>query len=170
MAAVAGVLEALVLLPVPGLVPQLPDDVPVAELTVGDARLIPITDAVRAQCEVAEGSSDKVAGFRELTHGLADWAEKLSRRWTVLYVHCEFWAGDGTHAAIAWSQGSVVFGPRFTRTPNEPPEPPYEAADRPAMAINAALRAVGVRAEPPADEFATIGLDRHRWTAEWAEP
>jgi len=36
------------------------------------------------------------------------------------------------------------------------------------MAINAALRALGVRAEPPDDEFATIGLDRHRWTAEWA--
>jgi hypothetical protein len=86
----------------------------------------------------------------------------------VLYVHCEFWAGDGIHAAIAWSDGSVVFGPQFTRTPNEPAESPYELADRPSMAINAALRALGIRANPPDDEFATIGLDRHRWTAQWA--
>ena len=168
MASVAGVLEALVLMPVHGYVPKLPDGVPVAELSVEGARLIPITDAVHARFEVAAGSSDKVAGFRELTNGIVHWAENLSCHWTVLYVHCEFWAGDGIHAAIAWCQGSVVFGPLFTRTLNEPAESPYELADRPGMAINLALRALGVRAEPPDDEFATIGLDRHRWTAEWA--
>ena len=64
--------------------------------------------------------------------------------------------------------GPFVFGPQFTRTANEPAESPYELADRPGMAINAALRALGVRAEPPDDELPTIGLDRHRWTAEWA--
>jgi hypothetical protein len=170
MATVAGVLEALVLLPVPGCVPKLPDGVPVAELSIEGARLIPITDVVRARFEVPDRSADKVAGFRELTYGIAHWAENLSRHWTVLYVHSEFWAGDGIHAAIAWSHGSVIFGPQFTRTPNEEPESPYELADRPGMAINAALRALGVRAEPPADEFATIGLDRYRWTAEWAQP
>lgn len=46
-------------------------------------------------------------------------------------------------------------------------EPPYQIADRPDMAINAALRAVGVHADGSADEFATVGLDRHRWTTEW---
>jgi len=70
MASVAGVLEALVLLPVDGCVPQLPKGLPVAELSIEGARLIPITDAVHAQFEVAEGSSDKVAGFRELTTAL----------------------------------------------------------------------------------------------------
>jgi hypothetical protein len=168
MASVAGVLEALVLMPVQGYAPQLPDGMPVAELSIEGVRLIPITDAVHARFEVAEGSSDKVAGFRELTNGIAHWAENMSRHWTVLYVHCEFWAGDGIHAAIAWSHGSVVFGPQFTRTPRESAESPYELAERPGMAINVALRALGVRAEPPGDEFATIGLDRHRWTAEWA--
>jgi hypothetical protein len=170
MTGVAGVLEALVLLPVPGRVSRMPDGVPVAELSNGGNWLIPITDAVRARFEAAEGSSGNVAGFRELTLGIASWAENLSRQWMVMYVHGEFWAGDGVQAAIAWSEGSVVFGPRFTRTPNEPPESPYEMADRPGMAVNAALRALGVRATPPADEFATIGLDRHRWTAEWANP
>ena len=155
------------MLPVPGCVLQLPDGVPVAELSIEGARLIQITDTVRARFELAEEGSDKFEGFRELTYGIAHWAENLSRHLIVLYVHSEFWAGDGIHAVIAWSEGSVMFGPRFTRTPNEPAESHYEAADRPAMAINNALRALGVRAEPPADEFATIGLDRHRWTAEW---
>jgi hypothetical protein len=168
MASVAGVLEALVFMPVHGDVPHLPDGVPVAELSTEGARLIPITDAVHARFEVGDGSSDKVVGFRELTNGIAHWAENLSHHWEVLYVHCEFWAGDGIHAAIAWSQGRVVFGPKFTRSPNEPAESPYELADGPGMAINAALRALGVRAAPPDDEFAAIGLDRHRSTAEWA--
>ncbi|MGB6458117.1 MAG: hypothetical protein WBH47_26895, partial [Streptosporangiaceae bacterium] len=53
------------------------------------------------------------------------------------------------------------------RTPGELAEAPYEIADRPDMAINAALRAVGIHAAWPADEFATVGLDRHRWTSEW---
>jgi hypothetical protein len=168
MASVAGVLEALVLMPVHGYAPRLPVDLPVAELPVEGARLIPITDAVHARFEATEGSGDKVAGFRELTNGIAHWAAALSRHRTVLYVHSEFWAGDGIHAAVAWSHGSVVFGPKFSRTPNEQGESPYELADGPGMAVNVALRALGVRAEPPGDEFATIGLDRHRWTAEWA--
>ena len=125
-----GVLEGLVLLPVPGRVAQLPDGVPVAELSIAGTCLIPITDAVRARFEVAEGSSGEVTGFRGLTLGIASWAENLSRQSTVLYVQVEFWAGDGIQAAMAWSEGSVVFGPRFTRTPNEVPESPYEMADR----------------------------------------
>jgi len=145
MAFVAGVLEALVLIPVQGYVSQLPHGVAVAELPVEGARLVPLTNEVRARFGVAAGARDKVAGFRELTHGIAHWAENLSDHWTVLYVHCEFWAGHGIHAAIAWSQGSVVFGPKFTRTPNEEAEPPYELADGPGMAIHAALRALGVR-------------------------
>jgi hypothetical protein len=60
-----------------------------------------------------------------------------------------------------------VFGPRFTRTPGEQAESHYEMADGPDMAVNAALRALGVRAEPPADEYSTIGLDQYRWTGEW---
>ena len=58
----------------------------------------------------------------------------------VLYAHCEFLGGDGIHAAIAWRQESIIFGPRFTRTRGELADPPYQAADPPDMAINAGLR------------------------------
>jgi hypothetical protein len=167
MAGVAGVLEGLVLIPVPGCARQLPAEVPVAELAIDGTRLIPITESVRARFQSSEQDGDKVAGFCELTKGITRWAEDLSRDWVVVYVHCEFWAGEGIHAAIAWRHGSIVFGPRFTRTRGEPGEAPYEAADRADMAINVALRAIGIQTEWPADEFATIGLDKHRWTSEW---
>ncbi len=164
---VAGEFEALILIAVPGDARKFAAGLPVADLAVDDAFLIPITDAVRARCHPAAQDDEKVAGFRKLTHGIVERGLALSRDWVVVYVHCEFWAGDGIHAAIAWHRGSAIFGPRFTRTPGESAEAPYEIADRPDMAINAALRAVGIHAAWPADEFATVGLDRHRWTSEW---
>jgi hypothetical protein len=84
-----------------------------------------------------------------------------------VYVHFQFWAGDGIQVAVAWHRGAVIFGPSFTSTAGEPAELPYRVADRSDMAINAALRAVGIHAAGAADEFATVGLDRHRWTSEW---
>jgi len=35
------------------------------------------------------------------------------------------------------------------------------------MAIDAGLRALGIRSAGRHDEFATIGLGRHRWTGDW---
>lgn len=166
----AGELEALVLIGVPGEAGPLPAGLPVADLAIGQARLIPITDVVRARCHQAAPDAHKVAGFRELTQGIVELATALSWHWVVVYVHCEFWAGEGIHAAIAWHRGSAIFGPCFTRTPGEEDEAPYEVADRPDMAINAALRAAGIHAGRQADEFAALGLDRHRWTTEWVAP
>src|SRR5258706_10936004 len=108
-----------ILVPPPGGDGPLPPDVPVADLAVAGTYLIPLTDAVRARCHQAAGDTAVADGFYELTRGVARWAQELSRDWMVLYVYCEFWAGDGIHAA-----GCV-------------------------------------------DEFAAIGLGRHRWTSEW---
>jgi hypothetical protein len=47
-------------------------------------------------------------------------------------------------------------------------QPPYQAADPPDMAINAGLRALGIQTAGLHDEFAAIGLDKHRWTNDWA--
>jgi hypothetical protein len=98
MADVAGVLEGLVLVPPPGGDGPLPPDVPVADLAVAGTYLIPLTDAVRARCHQAAGDTAVADGFYELTRGVARWAQELSRDWMVLYVYCEFWAGDGIHA------------------------------------------------------------------------
>jgi hypothetical protein len=168
MAAVAGVLEGLILIPVSGQAGPLPQEVPAVALAIGGTYLIPLTDAVRARCHQADRDAGKVEGFYELTQGIARWAQELSREWTVLYIHCEFFGGDGIHAAIAWQHESITFGPCFTRTRGELADPPYQAADPPDMAINVGLRALGIQAAGHHDEFATIGLDRHRWTNDWA--
>lgn len=168
MTAVAGVLEGLILIPVPGQAGPLPPGIPAVTLAVGGTYLIPLTDAVRARCHQAGRDDGEVEGFYELTPGIARWAQELSQGWMVLYIHCEFFGGDGIHAAIAWQQESIIFGPCFTRTRREQADSPYQAADPPDMAINAGLRALGIRAAGRRDEFATIGLDKHRWTDEWA--
>ena len=167
MTAVAGVFEGLILIPVPGQAGPLPPDVPSVALAIGGTYLIPLTDAVRARFRQADRDAGTVVGFHELTQDIARWAQELSRGWMVLCVHCEFFGGEGIQAAIAWQHESVIFGPCFTRTRGELPHPPYRAADPPDMAINAGLRALGIQAGGRHDEFATVGLDRHRWTNDW---
>jgi hypothetical protein len=168
MTAVAGVLEGLILIPVSGQAGPLPPDVPAVALAIGGTHLIPLTEAVRARCHQAGRDAGNVEGFYELTPGIARWARDLSRGWMVLYIHSEFFGGDGIHAAVAWHQESIIFGPRFTRTRGEPADPPCQAADPPDMAINAGLRALGIQTAGLHDEFAAIGLDKHRWTNDWA--
>jgi hypothetical protein len=114
-------------------------------LAIGGTHLISLTEAVRALCHQADRDAGSVEGFHELTPGIVRWARELSREWMVLYIYCEFFGGDGSHAAIAWHQESIIFGPRFTRTRGEPVDPPYQAADPPDMAINAGLRAPGIQ-------------------------
>jgi hypothetical protein len=63
-------------------------------------------------------------------------------------------------ASLVWDTGTIVLGPLVD----------LEVSPSPAAPINQALRRLGVRAEPPAeDEFATVGLGRHRWTLQWLE-
>jgi hypothetical protein len=140
---------------------------PVVDLEVQGVCLIPLTEAVRAVCQCSDTVLVTVEGFYELSAGIARRARELSQEWVVLYVHCEFFGGAGIHAAIAWDQERIVFGPRFTQTPGQPAELHYQPAGRPGMAINVALRALGVHAEDGRDEFDTLGLGRHRWTGDW---
>jgi hypothetical protein len=164
---VAAVLEALILIPRRGHPGRLPADVPVADLEVEGVRLIPLTEPVRADCQRSKDGAGIVEGFYGLSNGVARRARELSREWVVLYVHLEFFGGEGFQAAIAWDRGRVVFGPCFTRTPLERAEPHYQEADRPGMAINQALRALGLPADDGRDEFDTLGLGTHRRTQDW---
>lgn len=81
---------------------------------------------------------------------------RLSSAGPVAFVRAEIAGGHGTQRAEVWRDGSVVFGPvegwiGKGRTP-----------------ISQALAALGVR--PGAgDEFETVGLARHRHTADWLD-
>jgi hypothetical protein len=117
--------------------------------------------------EVVPGE-DLVPGFLDLTTGLSDQAVQASATGPVLYIHMEFHGGEGTHDAVGWQAGEVAFGPLFTRRPRESAPDHYVAVRfGPDMAINAGLRWLGVTAAAPKDEYATVGLDRHRWNSHW---
>lgn len=108
-----------------------------------------------------------VSGFLGLTEWLAEEAAKASLAGPVLYLHMEFHGGEGTHDALGWRDGVTAFGPRFTRTPREAAGEQYVAVQSRDMAINAGLRWLGVLAADGRDEYATVGLDRFRWNADW---
>jgi hypothetical protein len=93
---VAAVLEALILIPRPGHPGRLPADVPVADLEVEGVRLIPLTEPVRADCQRSKDGAGIVEGFYGLSNGVARRARELSREWVVLYVHLEFFGGEGS--------------------------------------------------------------------------
>jgi hypothetical protein len=128
----------------------------VALLAEGIA-LMPLTDALCAEMggepsprEVASG--DEYGTFTRLLPGVEAWARRLSASGPVAYVEAEFHGGQGGQCALVWSQGRVVLGP----------------LSGPIGPINQALRALGVGPGRHHDEFAAVGLGRHRFTEDWA--
>ena len=112
---------------------------------------------------------DPVLGFLDLTDSVARLAAEASAGTQVAYIHAETFAGSGFHAAVAWVDGEIAFGPVFT-TNNEAdkPEDFYEfVSDGRDMAVNQVLRFLGVAAEDDGDEFSAVGLDSRRFTSEW---
>jgi hypothetical protein len=93
----------------------------------------------------------------------AEWAAKVAADidGKVVYIEAEFFGGVGSQAAMGWDRGKPDFGPLRTQTEGED-RAGFESTSAEHMAINAALRWLGVAAAPLKDEFATIGLDRLR--------
>ena len=77
-------------------------------------------------------------------------AAALSTRSPVAYVTAQFFGGAGAQAATLY---------RHSRE-----DTTFEAGYH---AINAALLALGITAEPPSDAFDTLGLGRYRRTEDW---
>jgi len=107
--------------------------------------------------------------FYDLTRGVAEWARRQSLHGDVAYLHAEFFGGGGFHAAVAWRDGAVTWGPLFTATSAGEAEDHYATvADSRDMAVNVMLRWLGVQRVDQFDEFAAAGLSRCRWTEDWA--
>ncbi|MCW6004041.1 hypothetical protein K1W54_05505 [Micromonospora sp. CPCC 205371] len=131
--------------------------------------LLPLTDEIVASITKTAVHDPAVAGFYDLTSGVAQWASRHSVHGLVAYLHTEFFGGSGFHAAVAWRDGVVAWGPVFTATSSgQAPEHYAVVADRRDMAVNVLLRWLGVRRANQIDEFAAAGLSRCRWTEEWA--
>lgn len=76
-------------------------------------------------------------------------AAGLSAGGAIAYVEAEYFGGVGEQHAVLWRGGEAT-------DLDGDPEP-----------VNAALRALGVHRAGGDDEFDTVGLGRHRATADW---
>ncbi|KPH98191.1 hypothetical protein ACFZDP_32140 [Streptomyces mirabilis] len=74
-------------------------------------------------------------------------------------MEAEYFGGVGEQQAAVWADGAVVLGPLRVLEGQ-----PFGSAGSP---ISQALRRLGVVADAATDEFATVGLDRHRDSEDW---
>lgn len=102
-----------------------------------------------------------------LRQRIAELARRISAGGKALYLFGETFGGDGTQEAIGWQDGQLLFGPAGTCDIEADLEPGYCLVPRRESAINAGLRALGVRAKAGQDEYETVGLTKHRFTEDW---
>lgn len=115
---------------------------PVTELVPGMV-IMPLGDAQLGRL-IADGSREVVGGFGYLTSGLELALAATSTRGPFAYIETEYFGGSGGQASVVFSPGAAPV--RFTE----------------GAPINSALRSIGVKARPGADEFDTLGLGRFR--------
>jgi hypothetical protein len=133
--------------------------------------LLPLTEEIVASVVAPAAGGALVEGFYELTTEVADWAARQSLHGEVAYLHTEFFGGGGFHAAVAWRDGEIAWGPMFTATSAGEAEDHYSVVEGDGnSAVDVMLRWLGVQRGDQADEFAAAGLDRRRWTEDWAAP
>ncbi|MFD5910672.1 hypothetical protein ACFWHL_18350 [Streptomyces massasporeus] len=134
-------------------------DLPAARLaSIGQGlSLMPMTDALCAA--VADGGGGGTWGFRRFPGGF----EKVLAGWSaggpVAYVEAEYFGGVGEQRAVVWDAGAIVLGPLHVEEGE-----PFSPAGSP---VSQALRRSGVVTGAAGDEFAAVGLDRHRHSEAW---
>ncbi|MCS0603094.1 hypothetical protein NX794_18025 [Streptomyces sp. LP11] len=129
----------------------------VARLAQGLA-LLPVTDEVLGA--VTDGGDARRLGFRSLTEGWEGGLARWSVAGPVAYVEVEYFGGAGEERAAVWAGGALTAGPFDTSA--------RRGFRREVSPVSAALRRLGVRAERGQDAFEAVGLERHRFTEDWA--
>ncbi len=128
----------------------------VASLEQGLA-LVPITDSFFDQVSGVPVAED--LGFWRLPAGFEQTLAAWSVRGPVAYVEAEFFGGVGWQRAAVWSKGVLILGPLRVEEDEQ-----FEAEGSP---ISRALRRLGVITGAGQDEFAAVGLGRHRHRDDW---
>ncbi|MBF9067265.1 hypothetical protein [Streptacidiphilus fuscans] len=129
----------------------------VVELEQGLA-MVPMTEALFD--EMADATQDSSGlGFWFLPGGFAHVLAHWSRAGAVAYVEAEYFGGVGRQCAAVWSDGTLSLGPL---TLDEDQHIPAQGTP-----VSVALRSLGALRTTGADEFAAVGLQRHRETESW---
>ena len=133
----------------------------------GQLRLVPVTEDLLGPRAAGSPDADPVYPGWVLNARVCRLACEMSSDRRVLYVWGETFGGPGTQEAAGWDHGKLVYGPAGTGDLEADLEPGYRVVPRSDSAINAGLRMMGVQASPGLDEYATVGLARHRFTDDW---
>jgi len=131
--------------------------------------LVPLTEELEER--LGPDDDGPVLGFDRLTARIAAAAAEASHYGPVAYLHQETFGGFGFEASAVWHAGSVVFGPLFTANGEgeRVTSDSIVVTDTASNAINGALRSIDVHRGAAYDEYAAIGLDRHRTTSAWLD-
>jgi hypothetical protein len=136
----------------------------------GRLTMLPVTDEVALGLDQAVVGDDRISpAWVLLRQPVAALARQVSAGRRALYIADETFGGEGTQEAIGWQDGRLWYGPSGTCDIEADLEPGYHLISRIDGAINAGLRALGVRTSDGRDEFETIGLTRHRHTEDWIQ-
>ncbi|GAB3465104.1 hypothetical protein [Actinophytocola sediminis] len=119
--------------------------------------LLPMTDTLFDAVTVA--GSPRLDGFWKAPAGLGRTLATCSANGPVAYVEAEYFGGTGEQSAMVWDAGQVAMG--YLHLAEKAPVP---AVGTP---ISQALRRLGVSTGDQHDEFAAVGLGRHRRTEDW---
>ena len=134
-----------------------------AELT-----MIPVGRDLLAQLDPGAVGDDPIPAGWVMNQPVAALTRKISAGRVALYVVSETDGGPGFTEAIAWRDGGVIFGPSGTCDLASDQVPGYRLTQTRDSALNAGLRAIGVRVAPGCyDEYETVGLVKHRMTGDW---
>jgi hypothetical protein len=80
----------------------------------------------------------------------------------VAYIEADYFGGVGTQTAQVWDGGKMALGPLHLAE--------GEPSPTTGTPISQALRRLGATKGNHVDEFAAVGLGRHRDTDDWLSP
>lgn len=91
-------------------------------------------------------------GFTYLASSLVQELLAASVDGSLMYFETEYFGGAGSQGAAVFQSGAIAYGPKAAEV----------------GPINEALALLGVRTSTSGvDAFQSVGLGRHRWTADW---
>jgi hypothetical protein len=116
--------------------------------------VLPLDDDVHDALHRHSGTGEWLPGATRLTKTDLVSVARLTKGCEVAYIETAYVGRSGTQSAVVWRDGAVVMQPvALDATVSRPPQ---------FWPINGALRALGVQAHPPDDEFTTLGLMGYR--------
>jgi hypothetical protein len=145
----------------------VPDGSRTVPLSLG-LTMLPLTgDLLDHLPSLRPGDEPISANLAALRRDAAGLARLISSDRQALYIFGETWAGPGRQEAVGFQAGRQFYSPVGTCDLEVDREPGYLVVPHENSAINAGLRAMGVKAAPGVDEYETTGLSRHRRTEDW---